>query len=77
MKQTVWSILIVASVFLVSCEKTIEEKKNQIIENRLENEASIKEIKADSLKRKAEELQNMARDLENQSRALRDSARKI
>lgn len=77
MFRSVFSLVcLVVPVVFAACEKTVEQKKEEILENKLENSANIKDIKADSLKERAKELENSARMLEKEADNLRDSARK-
>jgi hypothetical protein len=78
MKQLLISILFVNLILLsFSCEKSTEQKENKIEENKLQNSAYRKEIKADSLLRQADELENQAKQLKKEAGQLKDSARSI
>lgn len=65
------SLPIAFIVALSSCEeKSMEEKQNKIVENKLENAAMRSEIKADSLKRLAESYEERADELKKAAKEI-------
>lgn len=59
-------------VALSACEeKSMEEKQNEIVENKLENAAMRSELKADSLKRLAEAYEERAKELEKAAKEVK------
>jgi len=60
-----------------ACEKTTEEKRQEIIENKLENQVKSAEIEADSLRKEARELENQADALDDYANKMKDSLKNI
>jgi hypothetical protein len=63
--------------FVLACEKSYEDKKKEIIENQLKNDANRAELRADSLMKQAEQMKEEAKILKRKANSLRDSSRKI
>ena len=70
-------LVIPLNIILFSCKQTIDDKKKDIVENRIENAALRQEIKADSLKEQANRLQDEAELYQQRADKLKDSARNV
>jgi F0F1-type ATP synthase membrane subunit b/b' len=70
-----WIFILV--FFVLACEKSYEDKKKEIIENQLKNDANRAELRADSLMKQVEQMKEEAKALKKKANSLRDSARKI